>query len=154
MYCSLPVFHPLVTKHDKYCSSIPVDCVCRVSCCPFTGQAEECIQIHTVIRTTSQSAKSPRKSFVLAPRALKLAQIRMSFRDGLEAAFHSLSFSTSFVSTWDDKNRIINRIIIPRSLRWFVPTRHTTSSFMTGGASDAGVDSLTLAFSRFQFGSG
>lgn len=73
VYCSLPMFHPLVTKHDKYCSSIPVDCVCRISCCPFVDQAEECIQIHIVTRTTSQSAKSPRTSFVLAPRPFKLA---------------------------------------------------------------------------------
>ncbi|KAG1845725.1 porphobilinogen deaminase, dipyromethane cofactor binding domain-containing protein [Suillus subalutaceus] len=46
------------------------------------------------------------RSFVLASRASKLAQIQTNFvRDGLEAAFPALSFGTSFMSTEGDKNQ-------------------------------------------------
>ncbi|KAG2132361.1 porphobilinogen deaminase, dipyromethane cofactor binding domain-containing protein [Suillus clintonianus] len=51
-------------------------------------------------------ASSSRTSFVLASRASKLAQIQTNIvRDDLEAAFPSLSFGTSFMTTEGDKNQ-------------------------------------------------
>lgn len=55
---------------------------------------------------TPQYAEPSRRTFVLASRASKLAQIQTNIvRDGLEAAFPSLSFGTSFMTTEGDKNQ-------------------------------------------------
>jgi hydroxymethylbilane synthase len=49
---------------------------------------------------------STQRTFVLASRASKLAQIQTNtVRDGLDAAFPSLSFGTSFMTTEGDKNQ-------------------------------------------------
>ncbi|KAG2119278.1 hypothetical protein BD769DRAFT_1482041, partial [Suillus cothurnatus] len=46
------------------------------------------------------------RSFVLASRASKLAQIQTNIvRDGLEVVFPALSFDTSFMTTEGDKNQ-------------------------------------------------
>jgi hydroxymethylbilane synthase len=53
-----------------------------------------------------QNTSSGQRAFVLASRASKLAQIQTNIvRDGLEAAFPSLSFGTSFMTTEGDKNQ-------------------------------------------------
>lgn len=55
---------------------------------------------------THEHAEPSRRTFVLASRASKLAQIQTNIvRDGLEAAFPSLSFGTSFMTTEGDKNQ-------------------------------------------------
>ncbi|KIK47950.1 hypothetical protein CY34DRAFT_149459 [Suillus luteus UH-Slu-Lm8-n1] len=122
------MFHPLVTKHDKYCSSIPVDCVCRVSCCPVTDQAEECVQIHIYFTISKESKKIIRTS----SSSTQTRTDSHKRQNGLKAAFHSLSFSTSFVSTR--------------------ATRTVSSTALSFQDRSDDVDSLTLAFSRFQFG--
>ncbi|KIN97462.1 hypothetical protein M404DRAFT_32309 [Pisolithus tinctorius Marx 270] len=56
-------------------------------------------------RTTDDAESKPR-TFVLASRASKLAQIQTNIvLDALRAAFPSLSFDTSFMSTEGDKNQ-------------------------------------------------
>ncbi|KAH7908213.1 porphobilinogen deaminase, dipyromethane cofactor binding domain-containing protein [Hygrophoropsis aurantiaca] len=56
--------------------------------------------------TTIDFSKSKPRTFVLASRASKLAQIQTNIvRDALEAAFPALSFGTSFMSTEGDKNQ-------------------------------------------------
>ncbi|KAH7926182.1 porphobilinogen deaminase [Leucogyrophana mollusca] len=56
--------------------------------------------------TSDTFSKSKPRTFVLASRGSKLAQIQTNtVRDELEAAFPSLSFGTSFMSTEGDKNQ-------------------------------------------------
>jgi len=55
---------------------------------------------------SADTDKRSQRTFVLASRASKLAQIQTNIvRDGLEAAFPSLSFGTSFMTTEGDKNQ-------------------------------------------------
>ncbi|KDQ54934.1 hypothetical protein JAAARDRAFT_196311 [Jaapia argillacea MUCL 33604] len=52
------------------------------------------------------SNPTPRRSFTIASRASKLAQIQTNIvRDALQAAFPDLEFKTSFMSTEGDKNQ-------------------------------------------------
>lgn len=54
----------------------------------------------------TDDVESKPRTFILASRASKLAQIQTNIvRDALQAAFPSLSFETSFMSTEGDKNQ-------------------------------------------------